>query len=537
MPSLPKLTYRHGQFLLFFLVLIVFYPVWDATLIQLDDPKHIWENTLVSPPNLKGLLTLWKEPYFGLYVPVTYSVWSFLSFLSHTLLGRLAPMFFHGANLALHLANTLLVFSLIRSLLNKEKTPASSWLPAFLGAAFFAVHPVQVETVAWISCLKDLLCTLFSLLCLKSFLQVWQNGLIEGKMLWLPTLYFLLALFSKPSAVILPAACVLLGLYTHSVSDLRKLPRAILFWLGLCTATAFAVVWVTKNLQPTSAQHFVTAWWTRPLIALDAIGFYFAKVLWPWTLSLDYGRTPFEVTQLAWRDGLWLIPLFVLPLCWSYRKELWAVGVGLFVLGVLPILGLVPFLFQMFSTVADHYLSFSLIGASLSLAAILARASVPALRLSGVGLTLLAVASLTQAQLWKDGIAIFQQAVKVNPRSLLAHNNLGVEFQSRGNFGNAAFHFRKAIALSPERADLFSNLGAALVSMGEVREGLIYLHKAESFEKKSPVALYNLARAYLRLGDFKKAKQFSDDAAARDPHFRPPGWVAELEEPRSNPSF
>ncbi len=134
--------------------------------LSLDDAKHIFENPAMNPPSLAGILHFWTAPYFGLYIPITYTLWAVAAVVGWRG-GRpptaIDPAIFHGLNVAVHAANAVLVFSVLRSGLEKRAPNPRRDLAAGLGALLFAVHPIQVEAVAWISGMKDLLFGFFAL--------------------------------------------------------------------------------------------------------------------------------------------------------------------------------------------------------------------------------------------------------------------------------------------------------------------------------------------------------------------------------------
>ena len=188
-------------------------------------------------------------------------------------------------------------------------------------------------------------------------------------------------------------------------------------WLLIATGPMI----VTKVLQPDELLASVPAAWQRPLVAADAIGFYFIKLLWPLHLGPDYGHSP----RVALANGLPYIALamFIALLLALLAARAWhsLVVLLLFVVGLLPVLGLVPFAYQRFSTVADRYAYLAMIAPSLAMAWILARFGRPAswfvatLLLAG-----LAVLSHVQATRWQNNESLYLHAIQVNQRSLLA---------------------------------------------------------------------------------------------------------------------
>ncbi|MCB0404068.1 MAG: tetratricopeptide repeat protein [Bdellovibrionales bacterium] len=493
---------------LVFAVALAFAPVSGFQFIQLDDPKHIVENPNLNPPALIKLPAIWKDSYFGMYIPVTYTLWGLTAIFTN--IGRYPavydPKLYHSLNAIVHLVNVLLLFSILLAL-------SRSTLAAFFGSLFFAWHPVQIESVAWVSSLKDLLCTTFSLLCL-SFLLRWESTkCTRWKYYFIGLLSFTLALLSKPSAVMVPV-CAAGVLWLFRSTPKKTLAIRLGPWLLLAAPIAY----VTKVAQPYTAGLQIAPWWQRPYIALDALGFYVSKLLLPIRLSMDYGRTPHWVLSHL-SPYVFVLLVFVAAVIY-YREHLGPIPRALLLalLALLPVLGFVPFLFQIFSTVADRYLYFPLALLSIGLTLFLKNQRSRSIWALG-GCAIVALGALSREHLptWQDGIRIFEHSVRITPQSVLASNNLGVEYQVRGRFKEAAESFSRAVELDPKRYDLYGNLGAALVASGNTREGIKKLLFAESNGALPSIVLYNLGRAYLRLGQYENARKYAAEALELEP--------------------
>ncbi|MCB0418395.1 MAG: tetratricopeptide repeat protein [Bdellovibrionales bacterium] len=491
------------------LVLLLFFPAFSFHFIQLDDPKHIAENPFLNPPALVKLPDLWRDTYFGMYIPVTYTLWGLTAIFTN--IGQypavFSPKIYHGLNVLLHLANVLILFSLLHSLTRAR-------FASFLGALFFAWHPLQIESIAWVSSLKDLLSTTFSLLCIAALLR-WEPQ-TRGK--WKYYFYalgaFALAILSKPSAVMLPI-CAAAILWWFRAQPMKRLFQFLGPWLLLAVPIAL----ITKEAQPNGSVLHVAPFWQRPYIALDALGFYVSKLMVPWNLSMDYGRNPQWVLGQFSPYCVLFLAFFALVMYFRKRLGAFPRALSLAAIALIPVMGFVPFLFQIFSTVADRYLYFPLSLLAIGLALFLATHRERKVWL-GVGGTLMLLGALTRYQLpkWQDGVHIFEHSVSVNPRSVLANNNLGVEYQVRGRFKEAAESFARALELDPERYDLYGNLGAALVASGNTQAGIDKLLFAEANGATPLIVHYNLGRAYLRLGQYKKAHQYATLALKLEPN-------------------
>src|SRR5262245_28291197 len=313
-------------------LIVVYLPLRDAQFVQWDDFKTIAGNPDLNPPSASRILRYWDpgRPHMDLYVPVTYTAWAAVASVStppatrpgapRARTPRLDPADFHTASLAVHVIATIFAFLILRRLLAAHgvRGERAAWA-AGIGVGLFALHPLQVESVAWASGLKDLLGGAFTLAALWLYLRYVATretgaSLPTGAVdLALATLGFVLAMLSKPSAVVTPllAGCLLLVLprrpapedsnATASAPDdgaspgRRTLPARLaglsplLAPLALWCVLALPVMLIARSAQP-AASGFASPLWGRPLVALDALAFYAVKLVAPVRLALDYGR-------------------------------------------------------------------------------------------------------------------------------------------------------------------------------------------------------------------------------------------------------
>ncbi|MGD9496857.1 MAG: tetratricopeptide repeat protein [Armatimonadota bacterium] len=421
-----------------------------------------------------GYARLWEEPCQGRYAPVARTVWWLLARLSVATSGgaeepSLQPALFHAANLALHLANVLLVFAILQRLVR------NGW-PAFAGALLFALHPAQVEAVAWVSGLPVLMGGLLALLALWQYLAYAQaSG--QGR----PrapvrahyaagTACFVLALLSHP----LTAAAPLMALALDRGALRRPWRKALVGvvpWLALAAGGALLAWWAERaaELPPP-----VVPVWARPLIAADALGFSLGTLALPVRLAPDYARTPRWVLEIGWAHGAWLTPLAVGLVVWLLRRRWpWLVTAALVLLGgMLPTLGLVPFSAQMQSTVADRYLYLALLGPAYAEACWL-RVRRPrwVWAICWALLITAGVLSAAQVGVWRDDRTLYQHALEVRPESAPIQTGMGALLLSEGQAGAAAEHLRAAVRLDPS-AERYLLLAQALDREGRVAGAL-----------------------------------------------------------------
>ena len=547
MKNFPLITdLRRGEYpawfpgaLLAFLLLVVaavyaqvctfqFLPFWD-------DDTNIHRNPLYAPLSWESVALFWKGPFQQLYIPVTYSAWAGLVALSRIVAGTtisFGPIngaIFHGANLLVHLLSVAMVFQILRRLLGaffdqSGTTPLRTLLAATAGALTFGLHPVQVETVAWVSGLRDLLGGALSLVSLALFLSWLDRGARgEGKWNWLryavSTVFLLLAFGSKPGSVVTPALALLCGAW---LLKCRRQSLVPLFWLVPWFLFAVAEVVMTSHSQPAAelARSLVPVW-ARPLVAADALAFYLGKLFWPlqpWGLCADYGRSPnslFAAGVLFWS---WLIPVaLVALLCVVKRLRIYLLPCLLLAFGVLPTLGLIPFNFQVVSTVSDRYLYLAMIGPALALALFV---SLHPSRLTAVLVSVLLsawlVISLIQLPVWRDGATFFPAILDRNPTSWKSRHNYACTLDSQGKLPEALNEFTEAIRLRPSNAEAHNDLALTLLKMGRRQDAVMEFQQSLQV-RATPGAARNLSAALLMNGDPLQAARIYRIAMQIDP--------------------
>lgn len=495
------------QLLLLAAVAAVFLPVCGYEFLNYDDKANVYQNGRLINLSLASLLQFWTEPFEKLYIPLTYTVWGLLAGLTSFFppANGLAfnPAVFHAANLLVHGLSVLVLFRLLRLMLQDD------WA-AGAGALLFAVHPVQVETVAWVTGLKDAQSGLFSLLALwqyGAYLAADTTGLPwTHRRYGLASFFFLAALLSKPGAVTLPLAAGALAYF------LGKRPaRRLAIELGPWLLLAVPVVWITKSSQPVSHFVHVPPVWQRFLIAGDAITFYLGKLALPLTLGPDYGRTPQYVLAQGWAYGTGLLPyLLAALLLWKYRRPWAMAAAGVFSAALLPVLGFSHFDFQANSTVADRYLYLAMLGPSLTLGWVLCQHQKSlALRLLVLAaLLLFGLRGAVQVRVWQNSLVFHRHALTVNPASSSAYNNLGDALAEAGRFDEAIPAFQQAIALAPNYPEPYNNLGQLYRNKGLLQEAIVCFNQAVANNPNDASSYFYLADLYRDNGSKAEAVNY-----------------------------
>lgn len=440
-------------------VLIVFGYLFFCDFTWWDDAGTVHQNPRLNPPGAETVLYYWTHAENAIYIPLTYTLWSAVALFARVPADAngisLNPAWFHGTSILVHLISALLVASILRKLLKNE--PA-----ALMGALVFALHPVQVEAVAWVSGLKDVLAGCLALAAIERFVA-WRQTVgsgqwAAGRTFWISVALFAGAMLAKASAMTLPGIILLID-----VLILRTPLRKTLRTVGIYAMVAIPLMLIARINQP--AVWVDSPIWSRPLIAMDSIAFYFFKILYPYPLTIDYGRTPLSLIEsgLIWVTPI--ITLCILGLVGLFlRMRHCVLTCGLLIIMVAPahVLGLVRFDFQRISTVADHYLYLSMLGV-----AILVGAGVRQfawMRHVMIGLiVLLGVMSILQTRVWTDHLTLMRSTFSHTPRGLVAANNLAAYAIKSGNLPDA-IRF-STIAIENHPTDPTTLINAAHVAL------------------------------------------------------------------------
>ncbi len=527
---------------LVFLTLVVFFPIIGHEFLAYDDPVNVYKNPYLQSRSLDNLLHFWTQPYEGLYAPMIYTVYGLAAWLPGLLLtGNAAAdvtpaaWLFHGMNLFFHLLSVIIVWHLLHLLLGRTQpvktaeNAGSQHLPlewaAWLGALLFAIHPIQVEAVAWVTGLKDVLYGFLSLTAVWNYLRFIdkksesaRSGSPSARLYYgMATAAFVLALTVKPTAVVVPLIVWLLVVWGWQL-PWRSQIRGLTVWIILSFAWGLLTRWV----QPATLLAFEPPIWARPLIAGDALVFYLYKLIFPLQFGPDYGRSPQYVLDQSWFYLTGLAPFALCGWLWFKRRRFsWLVPAALlFIIGLLPVLGLIPFGFQRYSTVADRYVYLAILGPALALAGGFARFKKKAAVICGAAvLGLLLIRSMLLVPYWHNTQIFFEHALTVNSDSYLAHNNLGFVLAEQGQDLQAIHHYNEALRLEPESAVTHLNLGNAMDRQGKHSAAIQYYKEALRIVPNYARAHTNLGLSYAKQGEYEAAVTHHKEALRIEPRF------------------
>jgi tetratricopeptide (TPR) repeat protein len=528
------------------LVLSVYVPVIRTGGFIWDDPQYVTGNPLLR--TLPGLLAIWIHP---LALPQYYPLVHTTFWIEYHLVG-LHPALYHVDNVLLHALGSILLWRALARL----GVPG-----AWLAAAIFAVHPVQVESVAWVTERKNVLSLVFYLLAFHAYLNFTDRS--KARDYWLALGLFIGALLSKSVTCSLPAAILLIVYWqTGRVRWANVRPLAAFFLLGAVMAAVTAML--EKKHVGASGPEWSFTPADRCLIAGRALWFYAAKLLWPHPLIFIYPR--WEAMDFSRRPWLILFPLAALgaiAALWLLRRGIGRgplVAVLFFAGTLLPALGFINLYPMRYSFVADHFQYQASIGLI-----VLAAAGLKRLRAAGAAVILAVLGVLTwqRGSVYQNPLVLWKDTVARNPASWMAWGNLGDEYadlsnrldlpraqreQDRaearrcyatlyklapdqplahlkwgivkeydGDLGAAKDEFAAALRLAPDFTVAMNSMGMLLMRQNRPEEAMQYYRRAVELDPGYAEARVNYGNALLSRGDKDGAFSQYSQAAARRP--------------------
>ncbi len=513
---------------------VIYLPALQNGFVSWDDNFYIYENDHIR--HLNGEFLRWA--FTGFHA----ANWHPLTWLSHAVdyaFWGLDPWGHHLSNILLHSVNallvTLLIYRLLRLMpafcghLNKE---ADLLVVAVMTGLLFGLHPLHVESVAWVSERKDLLCALFYLLSLLFYLRLWRN---VSKGIEIPKIYgnpnyliclvlFMLALMSKPMAISLPWVLLLIdGLYRndHSVGFYGDNWMAKMPFFLLAFVSAVITIAAQKSGSAISSLEVVPLL-DRLLVACYALVAYLQKMIWPVDL-LPYYAYPKEVEWNA-MPYILAVPLViaittasVLSVRWHRG---WMLAWGYYLITLLPVLGIVQVGSQ---AMADRYIYLPSIAPFMvfSIMLVLVLRCVKwqqcntslryvCLLFISTAVLIWLLSSLThkQIRIWRDGESLWHYVIQYNDQIPLAYRQLGITLYERAQYADAAAMMNKALSLSPLDAELLNNLAICYLELGDLNKAMQTVRRALNIEANNLFALNTLGEIYMTQRDYHNANKY-----------------------------
>jgi len=516
-PEPAKLANLGLGALLFCATVFAYLPALSGELIW-NDADYVTAPALRS---LAGLVRIWTRPgATQQYYPLLHSAF----WVQHRLWGD-APLGYHVITLLLHCGAALLLWLALGRLFSgasHARYARAAWLAALL----FALHPVHVESVAWITEQKNTLSLVFYLGSAVAYLRF--DG-TRGKADYAAALaLFLCALLSKTVTATLPAALLVVLWWKRGRLDARRDVAPLVPWLAIGAALGLFSGWVEKTYVGAQGADFEVAPVDRILVAGRAICFYAGKLAWPSGLNFVYPRWTVDASA----GGQWLFPLGVLAvgaILWAIRRRARGplAAYLIFIGSLFPALGFVSLYGARYSWVWDHwqYLPDISLLALVSAGLVAASNALPReARWLGSGVVcvlamLLGALTWSHCAMFHDNETLYTTTLAKNPNSWMAHNNLGLTWSKLPDRqDDAEAQYEAALRLKPEIAETHTNLGNVLAKMpGRLPEAIMQYQEALRLKPDYSDAHFYLANALVSIGQTSEAVSHYEEALKLEP--------------------
>jgi Flp pilus assembly protein TadD len=535
---MPKFMKKSVTIFIYFALaastLLVFWQVHNFDFTNYDDNHYVSENQhVLNGLTYDGVIWAFTTGYACFWQPITW-----LSLMLNCQLFGPDPGWFHLVNVFLHLANTLLLFAILK------KITGSLWPSAFVAGAF-ALHPMHVESVAWISERKDVLSTLFWMLTLFAYVSYVKR---PAAIRYLVTItIFVIGLMAKPMLITLPFVLLLLDYWPLNRFDsqpaktsdrqpckLASIPdrRRILYQIIIekIPFLVFAVVFSIITFLTQQASGSIVDIKTIPLTdrvgnAFLSYATYMGKMFWPQNLAAHY---PFNAvgSVTLWQFMLCALLLLVISIFvirFGRTKKYLPVGWFWFVGTLIPVIGLVQFTG---SSHADRFTYIPYIGLFIMIAWGLpellskwAQRKIALGMAAAVVLTAMGIRASAQVGYWSNSITLFSHAIAVTQNNALAYYNLGVAYQNVGRHQDAIEAYQQAIRIKPDYAEAHCNLGGTYGELGRHQDAVEACKQAIRIKPDYAKAYYNLGVACHNLGRHQDAIEAYQQAIRNKPDY------------------
>jgi protein O-mannosyl-transferase len=498
--------------------LAVFWQVQSHEFVNFDDDVYVTKN-----PHVQAGLTL--ESLSWAFATTRGGNWHPLTWLSHMLdcqLYGLKPAGHHLTSLVFHIVSTLILFLVLR------RMTGALWGSSVV-AALFALHPLHVESVAWVAERKDVLSTFFWMLTMGAYIRYVERPKL-GRYL-LAFLSFALGLMSKPMLVTLPFVLLLLDYWPlrriqfgqragNRKSDIRRLVLEKVPFFALSAVSSLVTFFAQRSGGAVGSLEALPLA-TRMANALVSYVSYIGKMIWPSHLAVFYPYSDMLPTWQVAGAGLLLVSLSVLVILAASRRPCLTVGWFWYLGTLVPVIGLVQVGAQ---AMADRYTYVPSIGLFIMMAM-----GVPPLlggwryrrvilaTSTGLVLSIFMIVTWLQVRYWRDGVTLFEHSLEVTSNNYVILNNLGVALSERGKNEEAASRFRESLQIMANNPEAHNNLGIALAKLGKIQEAITHYTEALRIKPHDAEAHNNLGVALAAQGKIQEAITHHTEALRIEP--------------------
>lgn len=496
-----------------------YWQVHNFDFINLDDHFYVYENShILNGLTSDGIIWVFTTSCFGYWQPLTW-----LSLMLDCQLFGSDPGWMHLVSLFLHIANTLLLFWVLK------KITGSLWPSAFV-AALFAIHPMHVQSVAWIAERKDVLSTSFLMLTLAAYAgYVRKSGLVRYLT---AILLFILGLLAKPMLVTLPFILLLLDYWPLNRFTLASDKRPVLYRIIIEKIPFFAVSAISSIVA------FLTQKTGSGVVDIETIPFtervgdgfvyyikYIGKMFWPQDLAIVYSHNiaNFAFWQIA-ICTLLLLAVSILVIRFGRNQKYLLVGWFWFAGTLIPVIGLVRFMGKAGGSFADRFTYIPYIGLFIMVAW-----GLPELlskwrnRKIVLGVSMVIVLAIfgiythKQVSYWKNSLTVFSHALKVTQNNYVAYYGIGKAYGDMGRYREAVDAYKQVIRIRPNYAEAYNNLGNTYGSLGRYQESIDALGQAIKIKPHYADAYKNLGITYGEFGRYQEAIEAFKQAIKIEP--------------------
>ena len=520
--------------LVFAAAVATFWPGLTGEFLNWDDRENVVNNVGVHGLGRPQLAWMWSGIILGHYIPLTW-----MSFGLNYALGGLNPWGYHVLNLLLHGANAALFYLVARRLLaaarpgGGDPDPAALLVGAAFAALLFAVHPLRVESVVWITERKDVLCGLFFLSAVLAYLKAAGSPALDRRWQVVSLAAFAAALLAKAAAMPLPALLLLLDVYPLGRARalgrrrvlLEKIPWAVLGLAGALTA----LVAVFSRTAVTDYHRYGPG----ARLAMTAYSFIFYPARWFWPVQLvPLYELPIDVHLLAPRFLLPAVAFVAVTAGLVALRRTWPAGLAAWTASVVMLLPISGAVHSGHQLAHDRYSYLSGLGLALvaggGLARLLdarARGRIGAVIARSVTLgamlvvLVLAAGAWDQSKIWQDSETLWRWTTGIDPACAICWNNLGTALTDQKRHPEAEAAYRRALELRPNRATVVTNVATALYGQQKFAQAEEMLRVALRLDPGLTGALMNMGALRAQEGHYTEALHYFRKAYAGNPKF------------------
>ncbi|MBF0118226.1 MAG: tetratricopeptide repeat protein [Desulfobacterales bacterium] len=486
---------------LMLLTFVIYFQVKDYDFLNYDDIFYVSENEQVkSGLNIESLKWSFKSTLAGNWHPLTW--------ISHLIVVELFGLdggFHHLANLCFHILNTGLLFFIL------TRMTGDIWR-SFIVAALFGIHPLHVESVAWISERKDVLSTFFGFISLWCYVRYVEKPNLNRYLLII--LFFIFSLMSKSMLVTLPFILILLDYWPLKRGRLFIGEKIPFFILSVIFSIISVFAQKSSNALGSLQQYPL---YGRIANALISYVSYLEKTIWPFFLNPSYPYPNQIPMSEIFLSGFLLIFISLISLKYIKNKPWIAFG-WLWYLGTLvPVIGLVQIGMQ---GMADRYTYIPIIGIFIMICWSInyIKYKFAITTITSAIICILMITTWYQKQFWSNNTTYYQYILDINPNDVKAHNNLGVALKNTGLYEKAIWHFYEAIKLNSKHSKAYNNLGLTLFKKGKIDEAIYYYNKSLKLDPNNVNTLSNLGNALRKQKKTEEAIKHYNEALRLNPN-------------------